>query len=149
MRGVNQHTVLGTLGRDPELRTMPNGGSVTNFSLAVNEVWRDKQTGEQKENVEWVSCVAFNKAAEIIAEYCKKGQPLYIQGRQRTRKWQDKNGNDRYTTETLVDTFQLIAGSGSGGAGQRQADEQRQEQHEASAPVGQGGAPDFDDDIPF
>lgn len=149
MRGVNQHTVLGTLGRDPEVTYMPSGDAVCSFSLAVNEQWKDKQTGEQKENVEWIRCTAFRRAAEVIGEYCKKGDALYIQGRQRTRKWEDKEtGKDRYSTETMVDTFQLIGrvGKSEGGA----ANQQRAEQHQNSAPPSQtGSGADFDDDIPF
>jgi single-strand DNA-binding protein len=144
-RGFNQHTVLGTMGRDPESRVLPDGKAVCNFSLAVNERWTDKSSGELKESTEWINCVAFGKAAEIITQYSGKGHPLFVQGRSKTRKWDDKNGVTRYSTELHVTDFQLLNKGQGGGGGEERAQSQA-EAHDNSAPQRQ---PDFDDDIPF
>ncbi|HBD1844120.1 TPA: single-stranded DNA-binding protein [Salmonella enterica] len=101
-RGVNKVILVGNLGQDPEIRYMPSGGAVANLSLATSESWRDKQTGEQKEVTEWHRVVIFGKLAEIAGEYLRKGSQVYIEGQLRTRKWQDQNGQERYTTEVLV-----------------------------------------------
>src|SRR5690606_27786730 len=98
-RGVNKVILIGNLGRDPEVRYMPSGSAVANITLATTEVWRDRQTGEQQERTEWHNVVFFNRLAEIAGEYLRKGSKVYIEGSLRTRKWQDKNGQDRYTTE--------------------------------------------------
>lgn len=115
-RGVNKVTLIGTVGRDPENRYMPSGGAVTNISLATSESWKDKQTGEKKEQTEWHRVVIFNKLAEIAAEYVKKGQQIYIEGSLRTRKWQNKDGHDQYTTEIVASDMQMLGGRSGGGS---------------------------------
>jgi len=145
-RGVNKVIIVGNLGQDPETRYMPSGSAVTNFTVATNESWKDKQTGEQKDRTEWHRVAMFNRLAEIAAEYLRKGSQVYIEGKLRTRKWQGKDGNDRYTTEIIADEMQMLGsrgGSGGGnfggGGGQGGSDK---------APP-QPGPDDFDDDIPF
>ena len=102
-RGVNKLIVVGNLGQDPDNRYRPSGAAVTNLRIATNESWKDKQTGEQKDRTEWHSVAMFGRLAEIAAEYLRKGSQVYIEGKLRTRKWQDKDGNDRYTTEIIAD----------------------------------------------
>lgn len=112
MRGINKVILIGNLGQDPETRHMPNGGSVTNLRIATNESWKDKETGEKKEKTEWHSVVMFKRLAEIAAEYLRKGASVYIEGKLQTRKWQDKEGNDRYTTEIVANEMQMLGGKG-------------------------------------
>ena len=107
-RGVNKVILIGNLGADPDIRYMPSGEPVANLSLATSESWKDSQSGELREKTEWHRVVAFRKLAEIIGQYCKKGSKLYIEGRLQTRKWQDQNGQDRYTTEIIADTMQMM-----------------------------------------
>lgn len=107
-RGINKVIILGSLGNDPEVRYLPNGDAVTNFSIATSEEWTDKQTGELKKITEWHRCIAFKKPGEILGQYLRKGHKVYIEGSIRTRKWQDQNGNDRYSTEIIVDQFELL-----------------------------------------
>ena len=102
MRGVNKVILVGHLGQDPEVRSMPSGSSVANLSLATNEQWRDKNTGEQQERTEWHRLALFGRLAEIAGQYLRKGAPVYVEGRLRTRKWQDRDGHDRYSTEIVV-----------------------------------------------
>ena len=109
-RGVNKVILIGNLGADPDIRYMPSGEPVANLSLATSESWKDSQSGELREKTEWHRVVAFRKLAEIIGQYCKKGSKLYIEGRLQTRKWQDQNGQDRYTTEIIADTMQMLDG---------------------------------------
>ena len=117
-RGVNKVILVGTLGKDPETRYMPSGSAVTNLRIATNEQWKDKQTGEQQERTEWHSIAMFGRLAEIAAEYLRKGSQVYVEGKLRTRKWQDKEGKDRYTTEIVADEMQMLGGKGGGsGAG--------------------------------
>src|SRR5690348_8598789 len=117
-RGVNKVILVGTLGKDPETRYMPSGSAVTNMRIATNEQWKDKQTGEQQERTEWHSIAMFGRLAEIAAEYLRKGQQVYIEGKLRTRKWQDKaTGADRYTTEIIADEMQMLGGKGGAGGG--------------------------------
>jgi single-strand DNA-binding protein len=155
-RGVNKVILIGNLGQDPETRYMPSGSAVTNLRLATTEVFKDRETGENQERTEWHSVAMFGKLAEIAAEYLKKGSQVYVEGRIRTRKWQDKEGKDRYTTEIVADQMQMLGGRG-GGAGGSYGDAPA-----ASRPASQPssrGAPrpapaavdnaDFDDDIPF
>jgi len=176
-RGVNKVILVGNLGQDPEVRYMPNGGAVANITLATSESWRDKQTGENKEVTEWHRVVLFGKLAEIAGEYLKKGSQVYIEGQLRTRKWQDQAGQDRYTTEIVVNvggTMQMLGGRQQGGNtgagtqgnnnnngwGQPQQPQgnnnqsgdgaQSQPQQPQSTPAGNNEPPmDFDDDIPF
>lgn len=112
-RGVNKVILIGNLGNDPDIRYMPNGDAVANLSLATSDTWKDSQTGEAREKTEWHRLVAFRKLAEIMGQYCKKGSKLYIEGRLQTRKWQDQNGQDRYTTEIIVDQMQMLDSRGS------------------------------------
>jgi single-strand DNA-binding protein len=142
-RGVNKVIVVGNLGQDPETRYMPSGSAVTNLRVATNESWKDKQTGEQKDRTEWHSVAMFGRLAEIAAEYLRKGSQVYIEGKLRTRKWQDKDGNDRYTTEIVADEMQML-GSRSGGSAPSISDAPP-----PSAPRSQSSGDDFDDDIPF
>lgn len=115
MRGVNKVIIVGNLGADPETRQFSNGGSVTNISVATSEQWTDKQTGEKREATEWHRISLFNRLGEIAAQYLRKGSQVYIEGSLRTRKWQDQNGQDRYTTEIRADQMQMLGG-GSGGS---------------------------------
>lgn len=156
-RGINKVIIVGNVGGDPETRYMPSGSAVTNLTVATNESWKDKQTGEQKERTEWHRVAMFNRLAEIAAEYLRKGSQVYIEGKLRTRKWQDKGGQDRYTTEIIADEMQMLGGrGGSGGGGSVGGGSQGSDQG-AGQSGGQGGgnAPpqpgpdDFDDDIPF
>ena len=142
-RGVNKVIVVGNLGQDPETRYMPSGSAVTNLRIATNESWKDKQTGEQKDRTEWHSVAMFGRLAEIAAEYLRKGSQVYIEGKLRTRKWQDKDGNDRYTTEIIADEMQML-GSRSGGGAPAMSDSPS-----PSAPPPKPSGDDFDDDIPF
>jgi single-strand DNA-binding protein len=157
-RGVNKVILVGNLGRDPEVRYTAGGAAVANLRIATSEQWRDKQTGERKENTEWHSVVLFGKLGEIAGEYLKKGRTVYIEGRLQTRKWQDKDGNDRYTTEIVASDMQMLGGGGegrgdSGGHGRQGGDEEPA--WGAGAPATQPGKAaddlggDFDDDIPF
>jgi single-strand DNA-binding protein len=113
-RGVNKVILLGNLGNDPELKYMPNGDAVANVSVATNETWKDKETGNQREKTEWHRVVFFRRLAEIAAEYLRKGSQVYIEGKLVTRKWQDKDGNDRYTTEIRANEMQMLGGKGGG-----------------------------------
>ena len=109
-RGINKVILVGNLGQDPETRNMPSGGAVTNISIATSEQWKDKQTGEQKERTEWHKVAFFGRLAEIAAEYLSKGSQVYVEGKLRTRKWQDRDGNDRWTTEVIADELQMLGG---------------------------------------
>ncbi len=122
-RGVNKVILVGNLGQDPEVRYMPNGGAVANLRLATSESWRDKQTGEMKEVTEWHSVVLYGKLAEVAGEYLRKGSQVYIEGQLRTRKWQDQSGQDRYSTEVVVNvggTMQMLGGRQGGGRRRQQ-----------------------------
>lgn len=112
MRGVNRTITLGTLGADPEVKQFSNGGSITTISVAVSEKWTDKQTGQPKENTEWLRIIFNNKLAEIAAQYLRKGSQVYVEGSLRTRKYQDQNGQDRYVTEIRADQMQMLGGKG-------------------------------------
>ena len=142
-RGVNKVIIVGNLGNDPETRYMPSGSAVTNLSVATNESWKDKQTGEQKDRTEWHKVAMFGRLAEIAAEYLRKGSQVYIEGKLRTRKWQDQNGNDRWTTEVIADEMQMLGGRTGSGA------PAMSDSPPPSAPPPKGGSDEFDDDIPF
>ncbi len=146
-RGINKVIIVGNLGGDPETRYMPSGSAVTNLTVATNESWKDKQTGEQKDRTEWHKVAMFNRLAEVAAEYLRKGSQVYIEGKLRTRKWQDKNGQDRWTTEIIADEMQMLGGRGGGGGGSAPMSS-GQDSSPPSAPP-QAGPDDFDDDIPF
>lgn len=113
MSGVNKAIILGNLGSDPETRYLPNGGAVTNINVATSESWKDKQTGQKQERTEWHKIVFFGKLAEIAGEYLRKGSKVYVEGSIRTRKWQDKEGQDRYTTEIVASEMQMLDSKGS------------------------------------
>ncbi|MBV7262079.1 single-stranded DNA-binding protein [Photobacterium sp. WH77] len=176
-RGVNKVILVGNLGQDPEIRYMPNGGAVANITIATSESWRDKATGEQREKTEWHRVALFGKLAEVAGEYLRKGSQVYIEGQLQTRKWQDQSGQDRFTTEVVVQGFngvmQMLGGRQGGGQGapmggqqqqggwgqpQQPAQQQQQQQNYApqqqpasKQPQPQYNEPpmDFDDDIPF
>jgi single-strand DNA-binding protein len=143
-RGINKVILVGNLGSDPETRYMPSGSAVTNLSVATSESWKDKQTGEQKDRTEWHKVVMFDRLAEIAAEYLRKGSQVYIEGKLQTRKWQDRDGNDRWTTEIRANEMQMLGGRGGGGG----AAPMNQDPGPSSPPP-QAGPDDFDDDIPF
>lgn len=175
-RGINKVILVGNLGNDPEIRYMPNGGAVANITIATSESWRDKGTGEQREKTEWHRVVLFGKLAEVAGEYLRKGSQVYVEGQLQTRKWQDQSGQDRYSTEVVVQGFngvmQMLGGRAQGGTpmggGQPQQQQQggwgqpqQPAQQQYNAPQQQQQAPqqpqqqyneppmDFDDDIPF
>jgi single-strand DNA-binding protein len=112
MKGVNKVILVGTLGKDPEVRSTANSATITNITLATSESWKDKNSGEKQERTEWHRVVFFNRLAEIAGEYLKKGSQVYIEGALRTRKWQDKDGQDKYTTEIVADEMQMLGGIG-------------------------------------
>ena len=167
-RGVNKVILIGNLGADPETRAMPSGSSVANLRIATSESWRDKQTGEQQERTEWHRVALFGRLAEIASEYLRKGSQVYIEGSLRTRKWQDKQGNERYSTEIVGNELQMLGGRGGGAGGASggsgaggpsgpsgtSGGGSREPYPDQAPPGGAGGgggerAEDFDDDIPF
>lgn len=148
-RGVNKVILIGNLGQDPEVRYTPGGSAVANVSVATSTSWRDKTSGETQDRTEWHRVVFFNRLAEIVGEYLRKGARVYIEGSLRTRKWQDKSGADRYTTEIIANEMQMLDSRNNGNAGDFNREEQQPAGvgHEGHAA---GAAPEaFDDDIPF
>lgn len=152
-RGVNKVILVGSVGQDPETRHLPNGSAVTNFSIATSEVWKDKNSGEKQERTEWSRCVAYQRLAEIIAEYVRKGSKLYVEGKLQTRSW-EQDGQKRYATEIIVSEMQMLDGKKEGG--QPESDPPARSQTSASdyRNARNGAAPmpsitDFDDSIPF
>lgn len=168
-RGVNRAIILGNLGNDPEIRSLPNGGSVANLSIATSEEWNDKQTGQKQEKTEWHRVVIFGKLADIVGQYLRKGSKVYLEGKLQTRKWQDQQGQDKYTTEIVVDGFTGQLQMLGDGVGQvQQAPQQRPQQparqaQQAAQPQGgyqqapqqqspqqsKEGFDAFDSDVPF
>jgi single-strand DNA-binding protein len=161
MASVNKVILVGNLGRDPEVRYMPNGEAVCNFSIATTDSWKDKN-GQKQERTEWHNIVMYRKLAEIAGEYLKKGRPVYVEGRLQTRKWQTKEGQDRYTTEIIADQMQMLGGRDSGGSSNASYDDMNQDgdmgaaPSRQQAPAAQAAKPaaassfdEFDDDIPF
>ena len=146
-RGVNKVILVGTLGADPDTRYTPSNAAVTNLSIATNESWKDKQSGEQKEKTEWHRVVMFNRLAEIATEYLRKGSQVYIEGKIQTRKWEDKEGKDRWTTEVVANEMQML-GSRSSGSNSAPSSMEESPSSNVSAPKPQS-SDDFDDDIPF
>ena len=151
-RGINKVILIGNLGGDPEVRYTPNNSPVVTVSVATSTAWRDKQSGEAQERTEWHRVVFFNRLAEIVSEYLKKGSKVYIEGSLRTRKWTDKSGAEKYTTEIIANEMQMLDGRGAGQGGMAT------DHHESSAPSHQAApamasaahsSADFDDDIPF
>ena len=158
MAGINKVIIVGFLGNDPELRTMPNGEAVANISVATSEAWTDKNTGERREMTEWHRIVFYRRQAEICGEYLKKGSHVYIEGRLRTRKWQDQNGQDRYTTEIQGDVLQMLdsrsdrQSDGYAPAAQLASPSQAPSAPRAtpaSKPAAEAPMDNFDYDIPF
>ncbi|MFQ0991365.1 single-stranded DNA-binding protein [Gilliamella apicola] len=155
-RGINRVILVGNLGRDPEVRYMPNGNAVANFNIATSESWKDKQTGETHDRTEWHRIVVFGKLAEIAGQYLKKGTQVYLEGQLQTRKWQDQSGQDHYTTEVVINplggTLQML-GSRENGADDREHSTQntssRQQNKNTSAQQSKAPPMDFDDNIPF
>ena len=171
-RGINKVILIGNLGADPETRAMPSGMTVANIRVATSENWKDKQSGENKERTEWHNVAMFGRLGEIAGEYLKKGCKVYIEGSLRTRKWQDKSGNDRYTTEIIANEMQMldsrggggmggggggttaVVGGGGGGGGRRSSGSSRPARRfRPGRPAGRRrhdkGGGEFDDDIPF
>ena len=164
-RGINKVIILGNLGNEPETCYMPNGNAVTNISVATSESWKDKQSGQMQEKTEWHRIVFFNRLAEIAGEYLHKGSKVYIEGSLRTRKWQDQNGSDRYTTEIVASDMQMLdsrgeQGGGSGGGNYDGYDQMPEVQNQGGnfdrgsaspkqAPAPSPAASEFEDDIPF
>ena len=144
-RGINKALLIGNLGADPEVRYTAGGSAVANVRLATAESWRDKDSGEQQERTEWHRVVFFGRLAEIVGEYLRKGSQVYVEGRIQTRKWQDRDGNDRYSTEIVANEMQMLGGRSDAGGDPRPA------AAPATAPAGPDEPPmeDFDDDIPF
>lgn len=145
-RGVNKVIIIGNLGADPEVRYLPSGSAVTNIRVATSEGWKDKQTGETQERTEWHRIVFFNRLAEIASEYLRKGSKVYIEGSLRTNKWQDQTGNDRYTTEIIANSMQMLDSKGGAGGGVASMAPMQESVPVSAEPA---MAADFDDDIPF
>lgn len=148
-RGINKVILVGNLGADPEIRYTQSNTAITNLSIATSETWKDKQTGEAREQTEWHRCVAYRRLAEISGEYLKKGSKVYVEGRLQTRKWTDQNNIERYTTEIIINDLQMLDGKPQGN--QQQQRPQQSQQHPAQPSQSQGGGnqPNFDDDVPF
>ena len=143
MAGVNKVIVVGRLGSDPDTRYMPSGSAVTNVSVATSESWKDKETGEKQEKTEWHRVVFFNRLAEIASEYLKKGSQIYVEGRLQTRKWEDKEGNEKWTTEIVANQMQMLGERmSSGSSSNDRAPAQNTNKNDFVND-------DFDDDIPF
>ncbi len=154
MASVNKVILVGRLGKDPEVRYLPDGGAVCNITLATSETWKDKNTGDKQEKTEWHRVTFYRKLAEIAGEYLKKGREVYVEGRLETRKWTDKEGKDRYTTEIIANEMQMLGGRPSGGteAMDREPRAQAAESGAAKPAAKKGGGASFDDmddDIPF
>jgi len=139
-KGVNKVILVGHLGQDPEVKYMPSGSAVANVSIATTESWKDKTSGEKKDKTEWHRVVFYARLAEIVGQYLRKGAQVYVEGRLQTRKWQDKNGQDRYTTEIIASEMQMMGGKGGGSGSTEES---------STAPAEPARDEGFDDDIPF
>lgn len=155
-RGINKVILVGNVGVDPDVRYLPNGNAVTTLSIATSEAWKDKNTGDKQERTEWHRVVCFNRLGEIAGEYVRKGSKLYVEGSLRTRKWQDQQGQDRYTTEIIANDIQMLDSKGGGTSNyedmpQTQAApmNQNQSRPQQAAPAVQDAFDQLDDDIPF
>ncbi|CDZ78056.1 Helix-destabilizing protein [Legionella massiliensis] len=155
-RGINKVILVGNVGGDPEVRYLPNGNAVTTLSVATSESWKDKQTGEKQDRTEWHRVVCFNRLGEIAGEYLRKGSKLYVEGSLRTRKWQDQQGQDRYTTEIIASDIQMLDSKGTGGAPSYDdmappphAQQQQSARKPQPAQSAQDAFDELDDDIPF
>jgi len=163
MASVNKVILIGNLGKDPEVRYTPSGAAVCNLRLATTRAWKSRDSGERQEETEWHSVVLYDRQAEVAGEYLRKGRPVYIEGRLKTRKWQDKDGNDRYTTEIVAETMQLLGGREGGAAPGDEAAATARPAGAPAAPAARAAGPaarpaaqksatgfdDMDDDIPF
>ncbi|TCP95243.1 single-strand binding protein [Cricetibacter osteomyelitidis] len=161
MAGINKAIIVGRLGNDPEMRTMPNGDAVATLSIATSESWNDRNTGERREQTEWHRVIFYRRQAEVCGEYLRKGSLVYVEGSIRTRKWQDQNGQDRYSTEIQGNTMQMLGSRNDNMGGQNDYNQQPSQPRynsaptsrpapQQSAPVQQAEPPmDFDDEIPF
>ena len=153
MGSLNKVILVGNLGQDPDVKFLQSGSAVVNLSLATSESWKDKESGQQKEKTEWHKIVFFGRSAEVIGEFCSKGSSLCVEGSLQTRKWQDKDGNDRYTTEIVAHEMQMLDSKGQGNQGGGQRDDsyraQQSSHQQAKADGFQPQRQDFDDDIPF
>lgn len=148
-RGINKVILIGNLGNDPDTRYTSSGAAVANVSLATSESWKDKDTGEQQERTEWHRVVFFGRLAEIVSEYLRKGSQIYVEGRLQTRKWQDKDGNDRYSTEVVASEMQMLGSRGGSPDMGQSAPPAMKESKTAAAGKGQADEDFVDDDIPF
>jgi len=148
MASVNKVILIGNAGRDPETRYSASGSAVCNLSLATTRSWKNKQTGEKQEETEWTRVVFYDRLAEVVGEYVKKGKPVYVEGRLKTRKWTDRDGVDKYTTEVVADSMQLLGGR-EGGEAPAPAPRQQRTAAPAPAPKSTGGFEDDDLDVPF
>ena len=153
-RGINKVIIIGNLGADPEVRYMPSGSAVTNIRVATTEAWKDKQSGEMQERTEWHRIVLYNRLGEIAGEYLHKGSKVYIEGSLRTNKWQDQNGNERYTTEIIANNMQMLDPRNGGGAIAFDSNMSEEHHHSKASSTGVKQeepvtAGDFDDDLPF
>jgi len=154
MASVNKVILIGNLGKDPEVRYTPDNSAITNITLATSYSWKDRQSGDKKEETEWHRVAFFGRLAEVAGEYLKKGSPVYVEGRLRTRKWQDKEGKDRYTTEIVADAMQMLgsrSGMGAGDTSERASSAASTSGNAAAEPTKGTGTrfDDFEDDIPF
>ncbi|MDT0176908.1 single-stranded DNA-binding protein [Enterobacter sp. BRE11] len=156
MAGINKVIIIGNLGQDPEIRYTASGSAVANLSVGVSEQWKDKTTGEKKQHTEWMRVVLFGKLAEVAGEHLRKGSQVYIEGQLRTRKWQDNSGQDRYTTEIVVNvggTLQMLGGKQEASQGNRPQQNQQprppQQAGQSTPPASNEPPMDFSDDIPF
>jgi len=147
MASVNKAIIVGHLGRDPETRYMPNGDAVTNCTIATSEAWKDKSSGERQEKTEWHRVTFYRRLAEIAGEYLKKGSQVYVEGRLETRKWTDKDGKDRYTTEIIASEMKMLGGRGESSQAETPAAQPSAQPAPAKSP--QSSIADMDDDIPF
>lgn len=148
-RGVNKAIIVGNVGQDPEVRYMPSGSAVAEVSVATSEQWKDKQSGEKQERTEWHRVTFFGRLAEIVGEYVRKGSQIYVEGSIRTEKWQDKQGQDRYTTKIIANEMQMLGGRSGGSTGFQQDVPSQAPAQSAPAAAPAGSSADFDDDIPF
>lgn len=149
MASVNKVIIVGNLGKDPETRYAPNGDAICNITVATTDSWKDKQTGEKKEQTEWHRISFFGRLAEIAGQYLSKGSPVYVEGSLRTRKWQDKDGQDRYTTEIRADSMQMLGGKQTGGETPKENKSSPTRQAPAPKSKEESGFGGMDDDIPF
>lgn len=148
MSSLNQVQIIGRLGGDPEVRNLPNGDAVANFTVATSDKWKDKQSGEQKEKTEWHRLVIYGKLAEVAGKYLKKGSQAFFQGKLQTREW-EKDGVKRYTTEIIVNQMTMLGSPGESGQGGQQASRPAQQQQSRPAQQPAQGQDSFDDDAPF